>query len=92
MAHLRRSQNNDYSTRAIIRLPRESPASYACGLADIEPTHYSKKRWAKNLLFRIVCQKILIPTLHIKLGLMMQFLKTLNTDAQCFKCLFLGIN
>ena len=60
--------------------------------------HYKKKIWplrrtlkardpnvSKNPL--IESEKVLLPPLHIKLGLMKQFVKALDTDGDCFKYL-----
>ena len=57
--------------------------------------HYVKKDWPKRESFKkgshniingrlIDPQKILIPPLHIKLGLMKQFVKALDKDGECF--------
>lgn len=57
--------------------------------------HYSKKVWPERVSFEpgshniinqslVDPQKILIPPLHIKLGLMKQFVKALDKDGQCF--------
>lgn len=58
--------------------------------------HWVKKVWEKrskweigtyNVVYKklVDVEKILIPPLHIKLGLMKQFVKALNTNSKCFK-------
>jgi hypothetical protein len=32
------------------------------------------------------CDKVLLPLLHIKLGIMVQFVQSLEKDGDCFKC------
>lgn len=60
--------------------------------------HYVQKEWPKRTEFHpgsrnIICRplidpsKILLPPLHIKLGLMKQFVKALNKDGHCFQYL-----
>jgi hypothetical protein len=60
--------------------------------------HWKQKQWpsrvsltpgAKNIARGSLVdpQKVLFPPLHIKLGLMKQFLKALQTDKNCFKYL-----
>jgi len=60
--------------------------------------HWSKKQWPvrkiltpgeKNILHKTLVDpnKILLPPLHIKLGLMKQFVKALPKDGDCFKYL-----
>lgn len=58
--------------------------------------HYSKKHWPLRDSFKpgshniinqslVDPEKILLPPLHIKLGLMKQFVKALDKDGQCYK-------
>jgi len=58
--------------------------------------HWIQKNWPKRLEWRIHSnnviheslvdiERILLPPLHIKLGLMKQFVKALNKDGKCFK-------
>lgn len=58
--------------------------------------HYSKKEWEKRSKWEVgsenvVCEslvnrsKILLPPLHIKLGLIKQFVKALDIDGACFQ-------
>ncbi|XP_025156226.1 uncharacterized protein LOC112588983 [Harpegnathos saltator] len=57
--------------------------------------HYSKQHWPERVSFEpgshkiinesvVNPQKILLPPLHIKLGLMKQFVKALDTDGKSF--------
>ena len=61
--------------------------------------HYKKKVWPARMSFTpgednvlrkplVAPEKILIPPLHIKLGLMKQFTKALNTENRCFLYLY----
>jgi len=75
---------------------------YPCFLCHFDSrdraNHYHKKEWPKRESlqpgFSNVIQsplvdetKILIPPLHLKLGLMKQFVKALDKDGKCFKYL-----
>ena len=60
-------------------------------------SHYTKKRWPpreelvpcrpKNILYEPLVDrdKIILPPLHIKLGLIKQYVKSLDQDGECFK-------
>lgn len=75
---------------------------YPCFLCEWDSRarllHYVKKQWTprdklepgtKNILRKnlVDSKKILLPPLHIKLGLMKQFVKALNKEGDCFKYL-----
>lgn len=58
--------------------------------------HWVKKQWAQRMDWKVGCnnvehkslvdvKKILLPPLHIKLGLMKQFVKALDKESECFK-------
>ena len=58
--------------------------------------HYKKKIWPKRMSLERGCRKVingplvelserLLPLLHIKLGLIKQFVKALNKEGQCFQ-------
>ena len=60
--------------------------------------HWTKKEWPlrkemiageKNTIHQplVTTEKIILPLLHIKLGLMKQFVTALNTDGTCFRYL-----
>lgn len=76
---------------------------YPCFLCEwnsrAKDEHWTKKNWpsrselaigSKNIInANLVDQKkILLPPLHIKLGLMKQFVKALDVEGQCFKYLY----
>ena len=68
--------------------------------------HWTRKAWplrkemiagGKNIIHQplVTTEKIILPPLHIKLGLMKQFVTALNTDGACFRYLcsgFLGMS
>ena len=58
--------------------------------------HWTRMNWPtrqklipgqKNVQFNalVLREKILLPPLHIKIGLIKQFVKALNKDSKCFK-------
>ena len=60
--------------------------------------HWTRKEWPlrkemiageKNIIHQplVTTEKIILPPLHIKLGLMKQFVTALNTDGACFRYL-----
>ena len=60
--------------------------------------HWTRKEWPlrkemiagkKNIIYQslVTTEKIILPPLHIKLGLMKQFVTALNTDGACFRYL-----
>ena len=55
----------------------------------IWPIHRSLKAGDPNVSKNplIESKKVLLPPLHIKLGLMKRFVKALKTDSDCFKYL-----
>lgn len=75
---------------------------YPCFLCHFDSrdrtNHYHKKEWPKRESLQPGCSnviksplvdetKVLIPPLHVKLGLMKQFVKALDKDGKCFKYL-----
>ena len=73
---------------------------YSCFLclwnSRADDQHYSRKQWplreeltpgAHNVIRQplVVREKILLPTLHIKLGHAKQFVKALKSDSEAFK-------
>ena len=73
---------------------------YSCFLclwnSRADDQHYSRKQWplreeltpgAHNVIRQplVLREKILLPTLHIKLGLAKQFVKALKSDSEAFK-------
>ena len=73
---------------------------YSCFLclwnSRADDQHYSRKQWplreeltpgAHNVICQplVLREKILLPTLHIKLGLAKQFIKALKSDIEAFK-------
>ena len=72
------------------------PAFPAFGIAELNEQHYSRKLWplreeltpgAHNVIRQPIVQreKILLPTLHIKLGPAKQFIKVLKSDSEAIK-------
>ena len=72
---------------------------YACFLclwnSRADDQHYSRKQWplreeltpgAHNVIRQplVLREKILLPTLHIKLGLAKQFIKAFKSDSEAF--------
>ena len=60
--------------------------------------HWTRKEWPlrkemivgkKNIIHQplVTSEKIILPPLHIKLGIMKQFVKALNRDGACFRYL-----
>ena len=68
-------------------------AFYAIGAAGIKqiiknwPVREQLKVGDKNVIHDqlVPCEKIIFPPLHIKLGLMKQFVKTFDKTGQCFQ-------
>lgn len=72
------------------------PASCVNGTAGIKKEHWIRKEWpprgllepgSKNVIRQSLVdpRKVLLPPLHIKLGLMKQFVKALSKEGECFK-------
>ena len=69
----------------------KSPCFLCLWDSQVRSNHYKKKisleRECKNVINELLVEpsKVLLPPLHIKLGLMKQFVKALNKEGKCFQ-------